>query len=416
MPELHRTSGTQSLRVRLPYVQEFRDRHGKLHRYFRRKGFPSVPLPGRPGSPEFQEAYYAALAAMRTEKPPAGLAKSVPGSLTAAIAAYYTHDSFLYGFSPQTQGMRRAILERFRAEHGDKRLALLRREHSASLLGAKKPYAARNWLKSIRGLMQFCLETGLIQEDPTAGIKLAKTGASPGFHSWTEAEIAQYEARHPIGTRARLAMALVLYTAQRRSDVVRMGPQHVQGRTIVVRAQKTSRTTGKILEIPIHPALTEVLSATPSTHLTFLMTAAGATFSPAGFGNLFRERCNEAGLRNCTAHGLRKAQLRRLAEAGCSEHQIAAISGHESLGEIRRYTRAAEQARGWSTRSSASKALSAISSSAAICGSNASATRSCACPGVRRNLKGLPSASTRAWIFVAGRHGCGQWLDLHLAH
>jgi integrase len=98
-------------------------------------------------------------------------------------------------------------------------------------------------------------------------------------------------------------------------------------------------------KIVFHPALAAVLSATPSTHLTFLVTAAGAPFSAAGFGNLFRDWCNDAGLHNCTAHGLRKAQLRRLAEAGCSEHQIAAISGHESLAEIRLYTRAAEQAR-----------------------------------------------------------------------
>jgi hypothetical protein len=54
------------------------------------------------------------------------------------------------------------------------------------------------------------------------------------------------------------------------------------------------------------------------------VTAAGAPFSAAGFGNFFREWCNEAGLYSCTAHGLRKAQLRRLAEAGCSEHQITA--------------------------------------------------------------------------------------------
>jgi integrase len=192
---------------------------------------------------------------------PIGLAKSVPGSLAAAIAAYYTHNAFLYGFSPATQKMRRAILERFRAEHGDKRLALLRREHTAALLGSKTPYAARNWLKTIRGLMQFCIE--IIREDPT-GIKPAKTGTSSGFHSWTEAEIAQYEARHAIGTRARLAMALLLYTAQRRSGVVPLEPQHVRGGTIAVRAQKTSRTTAKILEIPVHPALAEVLSATPA--------------------------------------------------------------------------------------------------------------------------------------------------------
>src|SRR5262249_26278506 len=156
------------------------------------------------------------------------------------------------------QAQRRQILERLRADHGDKRLGLLRREHIAAMLGSKRPHAARTWLKTLRGLMQFCVEIGLINEDPTAGIKPAKLAASRGVHSWTEEEIAQFEARHPIGTRARLAMALLLFTAQRRGDVVRMGPQHIRGGAIIVRAQKTLRTTGKTLQIPIHPALREV--------------------------------------------------------------------------------------------------------------------------------------------------------------
>src|SRR5262249_3203215 len=161
-----------------------------------------------------------------------------------------------------------------------------------------------------RSLMQFCLEIGLINDVPTAGIKRAKAGKTEGIHTWTEDEIAQFEARHPIGSRARLAMALLLYTAQRRSDIVRIGLQHVGDGAIAVRAQKTSRTTGKTLEVPIHPALAAVLAATPSAHLTFLVTDAGAPFTAAGFGNKFREYCDEAGLAQCSAHGLRKAQCR----------------------------------------------------------------------------------------------------------
>jgi integrase len=117
----------------------------------------------------------------------------------------------------------------------------------------------------------------------------------------------------------------------------------VSGRTITVRPQKTERTTAKTLLIPLHSELAAVLAATPTGHLSYLVTGAGAPFSPAGFGNWFRDCCNEAGLPHCTAHGLRKAQCRRLAEAGCSEHQIAAITGHDSLALIRLYTRAAAQ-------------------------------------------------------------------------
>jgi integrase len=121
-----------------------------------------------------------------------------------------------------------------------------------------------------------------------------------------------------------------------------MGRQHARNGGLSVRQQKTGRS----LEIPIHPILQAILDATPTDHLTFLTTRAGKPFSPAGFTNWFRDRCNEAGLpRGTSAHGLRKAACRRLAEAGCSANLIAAVSGHKSLREVQRYTEAADQAR-----------------------------------------------------------------------
>jgi len=92
--------------------------------------------------------------------------------------------------------------------------------------------------------------------------------------------------------------------------------------------------------------LQAALAAMPSNHLTFLTTAFGKPFVAAGFTNWFREACNAAGLpKGTSAHGLRKAAARRLAEAGCSANVIASITGHKSLTEIERYTKAADQAR-----------------------------------------------------------------------
>jgi integrase len=87
-----------------------------------------------------------------------------------------------------------------------------------------------------------------------------------GFHTWTDDEIAQFEAHHPIGTKPRLALALLLYTAQRRGDVVKMGRQHIRDGVLTVKQQKTGIT----LAIPVHSHLQAVLDATPSAHLTFL--------------------------------------------------------------------------------------------------------------------------------------------------
>jgi integrase len=235
-------------------------------------------------------------------------------------------------------------LERFRNEHGDRRIAMLQRVHIDRMLAQKvdAPVAAQTFLKTLRGLMRFAVANGLRSDDPTQGVKPPKPRRNSGYHTWSEDEIARFEAHHAISTRARLAFALLLYTAQRRGDVVRMGRQHVREGMLCVTQQKT----GTPLEIPVHPALAAVIEATPSPHLTFLVTGHGRPFTAAGFGNWFRNMCDEAGLPpECASHGLRKAACRRLAEAGCSANVIASISGHKTLREVGRYTKAADQAR-----------------------------------------------------------------------
>lgn len=325
--------------VRLRYVHEFRDRHGTVRRYFRRPGWPQVALPGAPGSDEFMETYNAALAGHRVERKPIGEGRSLPGSVSAALAGYYCDASFT-ALSPITRKARRAILERFRAEHGEKRVALLRSDHIAKLISGRTPFVARDWLKALRGLMKFAAAIGLRPDDPTADIKPLKVRGG-SIHTWSEDEIAIFEHHHAIGKPARLAMALMLFSAARKGDAVRLGPQHVRTGRLVYRQQKT----GRALEIPIHAELARIFAATPSGHLTFLATAQGAPYTPTGFGNLFRRWCLEAGLPQCSPHGLRKACARRLAEAGCSAHEIASITGHKTLAEVQRYAAAADQAR-----------------------------------------------------------------------
>jgi integrase len=180
----------------------------------------------------------------------------------------------------------------------------------------------------------------MIQTNPAISVKRYRSRGD-GIHTWTEAEIACFQERHPIGSKARLALALLLYTAQRRSDVVRFGWQHITGDAIALRQEKTDAP----LLIPIHPELAKALAAAPHTNMSFLVTEHGKPFTQAGFGNWFRERCNEAGLPQCSAHGLRKAAATRLANAGCSTDQIKAITGHRALSEVARYTRAADQQR-----------------------------------------------------------------------
>jgi integrase len=330
------------MRIRKHVHSWIDDRHGKAKAryYFRRRGSKQVPLPGLPGSVEFEEAYAAALAGAPA---PAPIGRRVrAGSIDALIIAYFNSPAFL-ALAGATQSTYRGILEAFAKDHGGKPYGMLSRKHLEAMLARKMktPAAANHWLRLIKTLTRFAVRQEMRGDDPARDIDYIKR-KSKGFATWNEDEIAAFEAFHPVGSKARLALALLLYTAQRRSDVIKMGRQHVRGGVVHVRQQKT----GAMLAIPVHPTLQAVLDATPSEHLTFLTTAYGKPFTAAGFGNWFRERCDEAELpKHCAAHGLRKAACRRLAEAGCSANVIAAISGHSTLREVERYTKAAAQER-----------------------------------------------------------------------
>ena len=320
-----------------PYVHAFTDRHGKARFYFRRLGFKRMALSGLPYSPEFMAAYESAM-----HRPGAqlGISRARPGTVAAAVAGYFGSTAFAI-LAETTRLTRRRILERFRAEHGDKTISGLGRNHVERLLSAKTPGAALNFLVALRALMRHAVTSGLCAEDPTVGVRAPKF-RSAGFYTWTEQDISAFESKHPVGSRARLALVLLLYTAQRRADVVHMGRQHIRDGLIHVRQSKTGTT----LAIPLHPELQAVLEATPADHLTFLTTRRGRPFRPDVFTHWFKRKCREAGLPSpASVHGLRKAACRRLAELGCSASVIAAISGHSTLREVSRYTAAADQIR-----------------------------------------------------------------------
>ena len=321
------------------FVHQFIDRHGRPRFYLRRAGFKSVPLPGLPWSPDFMAAYEVALSGDTLQ---IGKARVKPGSFRALAVSYFQSLGF-GSLKPITQSRYRNAVERLCAEHGEKGAATIRREHVIKLMAAKaaKPESANLLRKVLRSMMQHAVNIGLRPDDPTTDVRAIRV-KSEGYHSWTDTEIVEFEKYHAIGSRARLALALLLFTGQRRSDVVRMGRQHVdKNGAILVHQFKT----GVALAIPVHPTLAAIVAETPAEHLTFLTTQFGKPFTAAGFGNWFREQCNAAGLPHCTAHGLRKAAARRLAEAGCTEHEIASITGHASLREIARYTKAADQVR-----------------------------------------------------------------------
>ncbi len=327
------------------HVHGYVDRHGRARFYLRRKGQPQIPLPGLPWSPQFTAVYEAALSAEPTKT--IAVANRIRKGTVAALVHSYLNSITFGELAGETKRTRKNILNNFSKEHGDKPVALLKRQHIVAMFTKKAPkrFAARNWLKTVRALMQFAVADGTLKADPTASIKNL-SGKTDGFRQWDDGDIAKFEKRWPIGTRERLAMALLLWTLQRRGDVVRMGRQHIRqtedGPVLDVKQNKT----GAKLAIPVLPELQGVLDATRSDHLTFLITGFNKPFAVAGFTNWFREACNAAGVpQGTSAHGLRKAGCRRFAELGFTVHEIAAWSGHADLRELAKYTKAVDQAR-----------------------------------------------------------------------
>ena len=154
----------------------------------------------------------------------------------------------------------------------------------------------------------------------------------------------KYEARHPSGTKARLALALFLYTGVRISDVVLLGPQMERDGDLCFTEEKNRANKPKHREIPILPVLRAELDANPSGHLVYLVTTRGKPYSrPDGFGLWFKRQCVAAGLPHCTAHGLRKAGATRAADNGATEHELMAIFGWDSPKQAALYTRKANR-------------------------------------------------------------------------
>jgi integrase len=263
-------------------------------------------------------AYRAALGGTASDIRPTS--RAAKGTFNHLALEYFSSPDFLR-LRPRTKHVYHLIIERFLTEHGHRLVREMVRDDVKRIIAAKAntPGAANDLLKKIRALIKFAIESGIRTDDPTVRIKTFPEGT---IHTWTEDEIAQFEARWPKGTRERTAFALYLYTGQRRSDVVRMAWTDLAGDAIKVVQLKT----GARLKIRLHPELQEILRRWPRSHIAILTTVFGKPFSFAGFGNMMADAIKAAGLPDrCVPHGLRKAAARRLAEAGCSEKQIAAV-------------------------------------------------------------------------------------------
>ncbi|RIY00866.1 integrase [Aureimonas flava] len=328
------------------HVVEDVDRHGNVRIYYRKPGGRKIRLRGPAGSADFLEDYQAAVAGRL--KPKATAATIGEGSLRWVCVRYFQSAAFR-GLEPVTQRVRRGILERLCEKEGEKPFAKMRPVHIRRRqdIEADRPEAANAMVKALRQLYKFAIEDEIVDRNHAADVAYLK-GNPDGFHAWTLKEIDAYEDRHPVGSKARLALALLLYTAQRREDVRLFGPQHVEEiegeRWLVFRQNKNRNRKPVDLGIPIIDELQRILDASKLGEETFLVSEFGRPFaSGTSFYNRFKKWCRDAGVGHCAPHGLRKAAASRMAELGCTDRQIMSITGHTTSKEIDRYTRGARQ-------------------------------------------------------------------------
>lgn len=318
-------------------VTQYRDRHGKKRYRFRKVGLPTYSFRNEPGTPEFMEEYHLAKASLKPEPEP----RFAAGTIDAVVASLYKTPRWKK-MKPTSKRTYQSIIERFRAKNGhlmvkdittaaiDKKLAAM----------SETPAAANNLRKALSRIFRQAIKMELIATNPAKDTdSYAQEG--DGFHTWTETEIAQYEAHWPLGTRERLAFALLLHTASRRADMLKIGPDDIEGDRFVLHHGKNDSETS----IPINGDLEAAITPFADTTGPYLLTQHGKPYTVDGFGNWFARKITEAGLPvECRAHGLRKAMSRRLAESGATNQQGRAVTGHKTDKEFTRYAEKANKA------------------------------------------------------------------------
>jgi integrase len=336
---------------------EDRDRHGNVRIYYRATGRPKVRLRETPWTAEFMAEYEAAKGEASTAK----WKGITSGTWRWLCTRYFAECADYLRLDDRTKRVRRGVLEATFDEPIAAGSTRFFRDIPLSRMTANEievlrdrklavPEGANNRVKAIRAVFKWAARKKgtdgkpLVSSNPTRDVPYLKSNNPAGYHTWTLDEVHQYQERHPIGTKARLALALLLFTGQRRSDVTRLGRQHVRDSKITLTQFKGRNRKPTRLVLPILPALQQIIDASPCGEMTYLVNDRGRPFTDAGFGNWFRDRCVEAEVPG-RAHGLRKAGATIAANNGATAHQLMAMFGWRTLKMAEQYTRAADQQR-----------------------------------------------------------------------
>lgn len=327
-------------RPRPPHLHRQVTQHGKTVWYVRVGKGPRIRIRAAFGTPEFDAEYQASIAGLPARQPSKG--SNSAGTLAWFIERYRETSAWT-NLSLATRRQRENIFKHVLELAGRQPLAKIT---TASIMAGRDrrqdtPDQARHFLDAMRGLFRWAVKAKLVASDPTIGVDNPPRPKTDGFAVWSDDDIAAYEKRWPIGTRQRVWLDVLIYTGLRRGDAVRFGRQHVRNGVGSLKTEKNDTA----VTLPILPVLSKTLEVGPCGDLTFIAGENGRPLTKESFGNLFRRACHAAGLRDRSAHGLRKAAATRAANAGATVAQLEAIFGWNGGTMAALYTRAADRRR-----------------------------------------------------------------------
>jgi integrase len=289
------------------------------------------------GTSEFEAEYLGALRgeAQSKQKGPA------TGTL-GWLWEQYCDSSAWSGLSKATQRQRENIMKHVLKKAAEAPLGEITKKLIVDGRERRKetPSQANNFLKLMRGVFAWAVETEHVKSNPTEGVRAIKTKTA-GFRAWEEEDVEKFERRWPLGTREHLALNVLLYTGLRRGDAARLGRQHMKNGRITVATEKT----GTQVTIPLAPELVEAIRTIKPKGLTFVAQGNGQPLTKESFGNWFGEACKRAGLNGYNAHGLRKLAAMRLAMNGATVYELNAVFGWTGSKMALHYVALADRAR-----------------------------------------------------------------------
>ncbi|PNU04563.1 tyrosine-type recombinase/integrase [Novosphingobium guangzhouense] len=297
--------------------------------YYAWKGGPR--LDGAPGSPEFVASYNRAVTARRAPK----------ADLLISILDKFEESVDFADLSDRTRKDYRRLLKVVEAEFGDFPIAALedRRTRGEFLawrerLAVKSRRQADYAFSVLARSISWALDRGLVPVNPCERPgRLYR--AARAENVWTDADEAAFHAKAP--DHLRLALTLALWTGQRQGDLLRLQWAAYDGQTIRLRQRKTKVA----VVVPVGAPLKAALDAAKASSTrdgkplpaTILSTERGTAWTESGFRASWRKACIKSGVTGVTFHDLRGTAVTRLAIAGATVPEIAAITGH-SLKEV----------------------------------------------------------------------------------